>query len=64
MSEILPPFLVDARVLKNAHVMVRSWIAIIYVNKQTFVLFIALSFFAAIKPSPMTWIPPRFPDHN
>jgi hypothetical protein len=34
MNEILLPFSVDARVLKNAHIMVRYWIARIYVDKQ------------------------------
>jgi hypothetical protein len=34
MSEILSPFSVDARMSINVHIMVRSWIARIYVNKQ------------------------------
>jgi hypothetical protein len=59
MSEILPPFLVNARVLKGAYIMVRSWIAKIYVNKQTSVVkdncvIHDIEFFVAIEPSPMT----------
>jgi hypothetical protein len=69
MSEILPPFLVNATMLKDVHIMVRSWIAKIYVDKQTFVVknncvIHNIEFFAAIEPSPMTWIPPRLKDFN
>jgi hypothetical protein len=59
MNEIFPPFLIDVRVLKNAHIMVRSWIAKIYADKQAFVTKINyvihnIKFFTAIEPSPMT----------
>jgi hypothetical protein len=69
MSEILLPFPIDARMLKNVHIMVRSWIARIYVDKQAFVVknnyvFHSIEFFTTIESSLMTWIPPRFPDLN
>jgi hypothetical protein len=38
MSEILPPLLVDVKVSKNVHIMVKSRIAKIYVDKQVFVV--------------------------
>jgi hypothetical protein len=38
MNEILLPFPIDARVLKNVHIMLRSWIAKIYVDKQALVV--------------------------
>jgi hypothetical protein len=69
MSEILAPFSVDAKVPKNAHIMVRSWIAKIYVDKQAFVVknncvIHNIIFFAVIELSLMTWIPPRLKDFN
>jgi hypothetical protein len=69
MSETLPPFLLDVIVPKNAHIMVRSWIAMIYVCKQTFVVknkcvIHNIEIFATIEPSLVTWIPPRFLDLN
>jgi hypothetical protein len=69
MNETLPPLLVDARVLKNVHIMVRSWIAKIYVDKQAIVVknncvIHNIEFFAAIEPSSVTWISPRFLDLN
>jgi hypothetical protein len=59
MSEILPPLSIDARVLKNVHITVKSWIAKIYVDKQTFVVknnyvIHSIDFFAAIEPSLVT----------
>jgi hypothetical protein len=59
MSEILPPLLTDAKVLKNVHIMVKSWIAKIYVDKQASVVknncvIHSIDFFAAIKPSLVT----------
>ncbi len=65
MNEILPPLLVDAKVLKNVHIMVKSWTTKIYVNKQAVVVknncvIHSIDFFMTIEPSPMTWIPTSF----
>jgi len=59
MSEILPPLLVDVRESKNVHIMVKSWIAKIYVDKQASVVknncvIHSIIFFVAIEPSPVT----------
>jgi hypothetical protein len=59
MNEILLPLLVDVNVPKNVHIMERSWIAKIYVDKQAFVVnnncvILSIKFFVAIKPSLMT----------
>jgi hypothetical protein len=69
MGEILLSFLVDARVSKNAHIMVRYWIIRIYVDKQASMvknnyIIHSIDFLAAIEPSLVIWILPRFLDFN
>jgi hypothetical protein len=69
MSEILSPFSKDVRVSKNVHIMVKSCIAKIFVDKQAYVVknncvIHNKEFFAAIEPNLVTWILPRFLDLN
>ncbi len=69
ISETLPPFSIDAIVPKNVHIMVRSQIAKIHVNKQVFVVknncvIHNIKKIAAIELSLVTWILPRFPNFN
>jgi hypothetical protein len=69
MNETLLPVSVDVKVLKNAHIKVRSWITKIYVDKQAYVVknnyvIHSIDFLATIEPSLVIWIPPRFSDFN